>query len=101
MVALPPFRGEVRPDGHVVGEIIHIDRFGNAITTIRANELPPALTIQVRGRRIEGVQSTYAELRGPGVLNGSTGFLEIAIPGGSAAGELGLELGDRVVARSG
>jgi len=98
LIALPPFRARRRPDGSLEAEIVSIDRFGNAITTARAMDLPPeTVTVCVRDQAITGPVRTYAEAQGPAVLIGSSGYLEIAVPGGSAAAELGLRLGDRVL----
>ena len=90
-----------RGERGVRGRIWHVDRFGNAITTIRARDveaLGQDVQIEVRGERIEGVARTYADV-GVGeivALIGSAGALEIAIRNGDAAGELGLDRGDPV-----
>ena len=39
IVTFPLPRSEVRPDGTIVGQVIHIDRFGNLITSITATDL--------------------------------------------------------------
>ncbi len=97
MTALPPFHARQLPDGSLEAEIVSIDRFGNAITTARARELPPGLlTVAVRGHVVVGPVRTYAEAQGPTALVGSSGYLEIAVPNDSAAARLGLRLGDRV-----
>ncbi len=84
----------------VVGEVLYSDRFGNLVTNVRRDMLPgppKALVVRIRGRAIPGLSRTYAQ-SGPGpiALLGSTGFLEVAMPGGSAARELGAGFGDRV-----
>lgn len=97
LVALPPFRARRRSDGSLEAEIVSIDRFGNAITSARAEDLPPgAFIVSVRDHAIAGPVRTYAEAQGPTALVGSSGYLEIAVPGGSAAARLSLRLGDRV-----
>jgi S-adenosylmethionine hydrolase len=101
ITALPPFRGNHVEGGSLVGRIIHIDRFGNAITTIRGEQLPPGtLRIDVRDREIEGLSRSYAERDGLLALIGSSGFLEVALNSGSAADALGVELGDLVSVRA-
>jgi S-adenosyl-L-methionine hydrolase (adenosine-forming) len=100
MIAFPPFRAALA-DGTIVGEVVHIDHFGNVLTTIRADQVPNGgVTIEVNGYRLEGLVRTYSDLRGSGVLIGSTGFLEIATAEGRAADRLGIKLGDQVVART-
>jgi len=88
-----------------VGEIIYIDRFGNAITNLNAPDLttldPARCEIYVRGRRPFGMAAFYqAVSRGqPSALLGSSGFLEIAVNGGSASKSLRLKIGDPVTVR--
>ncbi len=97
LIALPPFRARRRPDGSLEAEIVSIDRFGNAITTARAADLPAeGFTVHVGGYAVPGPARTYAEAQGTAALVGSSGYLEIAVPGGSAAAALALRLGDRV-----
>ncbi len=85
-------------DGSVIGEIIAIDRFGNAISNLIA---PRGGRIEIRGRTMPIVR-TYAD--GPVgdiiALVGSTGFVEIAQRDGSAARVLEITRGTRVTLRS-
>jgi S-adenosyl-L-methionine hydrolase (adenosine-forming) len=84
-----------RGDGALVGEIIAIDHFGNAVTNL----------IGLRGGTIEvgpemvPLRHTYVEAKiGEAVaVVGSTGFIEIAIRNGDAARALQLSRGTRVV----
>ncbi len=85
--------------GAVVGEIVHVDSFGNLISNLGREELPEGewglMRISVGGRTIEGLHHTYSEAA-PGkllALIGSAGFLEIAMREGCAAAELKLEEG--------
>jgi hypothetical protein len=52
----------------------------------------------MRGGRVGDLRRTYAEGRASGPRGGS-GFLEIALPGGSAAAEIGADIGEPVTAR--
>jgi S-adenosylmethionine hydrolase len=73
--------------GRLVGHIVHIDSFGNLITNIRESDLPRTkqlLTIEVGNQKISGLSRTYAEDQGLLALIGSSGYLEIALAGGSA-----------------
>ena len=96
-----------RRDGGLAGEVIYIDRFGNLITNIRAEELPAGtLQITIGGRMIDGVSGTFhdpaavlgetAGLPPLIALIGSNGYLEIAAPDGNAAQVLGLGVGAAV-----
>jgi S-adenosylmethionine hydrolase len=85
-------------DGSVVGQVVAIDRFGNAITNLLGVR---GGTVIVAGRRI-AVRHTYSEAtRGEAVaVVGSSGLLEVAVRDGSAANELGLVRGAPVTLRS-
>ena len=87
------------PDGLLVGHILHIDSFGNLITNIRDSDLPQtkqAVTIEVGNQVIPGLSRTYAEGSGLLALIGSSGYLEIAVKGGSAHALLDAKVGDEV-----
>jgi S-adenosylmethionine hydrolase len=84
-----------RSDGVIVGEVLFLDRFGNAITNLIGTR---GGTIEVGQRRVR-LCRTYAEVP-PGELVavvGSTGFIEIAVRDGSAAEKLALSRGAEVV----
>lgn len=99
--ALPPVRAEKRPDGSLRGKVIHIDIFGNLITDVRRQDLlSPRATVEIGGRQIGGVGQTYAGNKGLSALVGSSGYLEIALAGGSAAAELGADIDEPVVVRN-
>lgn len=99
IVALPPFRAEEAADGSLIGRVIHIDRFGNLITTVHADQLPTETEVRIAQRRIRNLSITYAETAGLAALIGSCGYLEIAMNGGSAQYELGVAMGDPVLVR--
>lgn len=79
--------------GVLIGEVIAIDRFGNAITNLTVR---PAV-VEVAGR-VLSVALTYADLDPgeAGVVMGSGGFIEIVVREGRAANELGLKKGTPV-----
>ena len=86
--------------GRLEGEILHTDRFGNLVTNIHQSMLAEATPSVVRaGRhRLGCICQTYAEVSpgSPVALFGSTGYLEIAVNGGSAHAALHLRKGDPV-----
>ena len=102
MLPLPhPYQAS---DGSLVGHILHIDSFGNLITNIKSDDLPQtkgAITIEVGNQLISGLSRTYAEGEGLLALIGSSGYLEIALTGGSACALLAAEVGNEVRARIG
>lgn len=85
------------------GEIIHFDRFGNAITNIDKRTLKKFLggknpLIAAKDKRIKGLTASYEEARAkePCALIDSYGFLEIFVLMTSARELVGLNLGDKV-----
>lgn len=86
------------PDGTIVGEVILLDRFGNAVTNIFGLR---AGVVEVAGNAI-AIRRTYADVP-PGALVavvGSTGFIEIAVRDGDAGRKLGLKRGAPVMLRT-
>ncbi len=98
-IVVPPLaRPWPRADGSLAGSIVHVDHFGNLITNVREAQMPGrAVAVQVAGRKITGLRHTYAEGEGLIALIGSSGFLEIAVNGGSAHELTGAGVGDEVI----
>jgi S-adenosyl-L-methionine hydrolase (adenosine-forming) len=84
-------------DGSLEGQVITIDRFGNAITNLLGLR---AQSVEVNGTVLP-LRRSYGDVpQGqPIALVGSTGLIEIAVRDGSAAATMGLERGTKVVAR--
>ncbi len=100
ILAFPPFRARCQPDGSLHGRVLHVDRFGNLVTDVREEDLPSgAVQVEIGGRVVNGLRRTYGEGEGLIALIGSSGFLEIALPNGSASALLGTQLGDQVVVK--
>lgn len=98
----PRLRGTPAPveagDGALHGEVITIDRFGNAITNLPGPA--PGYGVWLGALHLP-LRLTYAEVA-PGdtiALTGSGGLVEIAVREGSAARRLGLTRGTTVVLR--
>jgi len=87
-------------DGQISGVVLRVDRFGNLVTNIDRRSVQQVaggrrIIVEAAGRPVPDVVETYAEAA-PGsicALFGSSGHLEIAINGGSAAASLGLSRG--------
>ena len=81
-----------------VGEIVHIDHFGNLVTNLRTTD---GGELTAGGFRTRRILRTYGDApRGqPLALRGSHGFLEIAVRDGSAAQVLGVTRGDKIHVR--
>ncbi len=94
---LPVPKPSLDPDGNLVGQVIHIDRFGNLIASIRSNSLPGKnVVIEVAGQRIQGISDYYAQKEGVMAVVGSSGYLEISLRDGSACDFLGIGVGDEI-----
>jgi S-adenosyl-L-methionine hydrolase (adenosine-forming) len=83
-----------------VGEVVHVDRFGNLITNLPGKIAAWGPFVELEGRRIPAVE-TYGNVA-PGeplALENSEGRLELGIRDGSGAEGLGAGPGSRVVVR--
>jgi len=92
----------VHDDGSVSGAVIHVDRFGNLVTNIRA-DVVASLAEGSRGVRFLGIEvgepvNSYGSVD-PGcplAIVDSFGFLEIAVNGGSAEAHFNASRGDPI-----
>jgi S-adenosylmethionine hydrolase len=99
----------VGADGRLVGRIMWIDRFGNALTDLRENAVRAAFPgvadedfeVQVLDKRIVGLSRAYGDspVGSLVALMGSSGRLELAVVGGDVAWRYGLGAGDTLVVR--
>jgi len=97
LFTLPFPRPQIRENGVLTGHIVHIDHFGNLITDFNKEDLPPGkLCLEIAGRQIEGLSTSYAEADKLLAILGSSGNLEIALKNGSAAILLDAKIGDEV-----
>ena len=86
-----------RTEDGVRGEVMHVDRFGNAVTNIHVSMLRDALDqarVHAGGCELPMLR-TYADAASgaPLALAGSSGYIEVAVREGSAAETLGLRRG--------
>ncbi len=92
-VVHPEFAKITKKNGILVGEVLHVDGFGNIITNINEKEvtqrcLKDLISMDLAGYKLQlKLCKAYgeAEPREPLALIGSHGFLEIAINQGNAA----------------
>lgn len=118
MVMLPKPRLEITSE-RVVGEIMHIDRFGNIITSIGpfnwvtseqitmyarpgvpqpVQVAAPTASVLIRGAELKGIRRTYSEGSVGELMSiiASDRYLEVAVNQGNAAERLGAKIGDVV-----
>ena len=90
-----PFPMPTLDAGVVTGEVVYVDHYGNLVTNIPAGMLPPDAAVEISGFRIEGLSAHYDTAKSLVALVGSHDTLEIARPGGNAAGALGVGMSAR------
>ena len=90
----------------IEGEIVYEDWYGNLVSNIPQDLLagPSFTRVHIKQRRVDGLCRTFGDAP-PGqeliALIDSHGFLEVAVPNGSAAGLLGVKAGERIVVENG
>lgn len=102
-VRIPPVIDEA---GVRMGEVLHVDHFGNIITNLRCEDLPQADS-WYRGKRKLRIETprevceapwseTYGQHRAGALiaLIGSQGWVEISVVNGNAASRLGVRAGE-------
>lgn len=96
--ATPHHEGKV-----VIGEVIYVDRYGNLVTNLTTEFVPPYAVLEAESLVIGPLRTTFGDVPQGALLAyvGSGGQVEIAVRDGSAARRLGLGVGGRVRARLG
>ncbi len=100
-VVTPQFACVESRDGVLVGEVLHVDCFGNAITNFVRKDLAVAGSIKIAFHNVSlqlSLTKTYGDvgLREAVALFGSSGFLEVALNCGSFAEKYCINPGDKV-----
>lgn len=94
-----PFPSPERGRDGIVGEVMDIDHFGNAITNIpRSLVNSNRFVVEIKERTINRISETY---KGKGAIAiwGSSEFLELSLPKGSFAKIFKVHRGDKVIIR--
>jgi len=97
----PDFTKTVDINDSILGEVLHIDNFGNIITNIILKESSEIEKVKLRmsNKQFELVFArTYGQVKTqhPMALIGSHNFLEIAVNQGNAAEKFNIKIGDEV-----
>lgn len=105
---VPPVEAALGGDGETLtGRVIHVDRYGNLVTTLRMDHVAALEkrigrrpVICVGGMPVATLGLTFADApRGQGLWHaGSSGFVAVAVNGGSAAALFGAGRGAAVTA---
>jgi len=101
-----PWPKASREGDALVGQVVHIDRFGNLVTSIRASELAPlgpeaSLVVEIGLAVVFGLSAAYTEQSpgGLGAIVGSSNRLELFARDGNCRDRLGVTRGARVTVR--
>ena len=101
----PEFAKTTRKNDVLIGEVLHIDDFGNIITNITEKEvaqsrLKEAVNVELPTYKLKlNLFKAYGETKPhkPLALIGSHGFLEIALNQGNAAQKFKAKPGDKII----
>ena len=82
----------------VVGEVLHVDRFGTLVSNISPSALKPGASIRVAGVDVGPLRRTFADVASGALVafTGSGGTVEIAVRDGNAMRMLGVGVGAQV-----
>jgi S-adenosylmethionine hydrolase len=97
----PEFAIVKRRDSSLLGEVLHVDGYGNIITNINQKEMAKTKKVNVKLQNLSlnlTFAKTYAQvkLQQPIALIGSHDFLEIALNQSSAAEKFQVMAGDKI-----
>lgn len=91
LLQIPTFEQVMVKGGLLSGRIIYIDSYGNLLTNVTPEHIPPDIDhshikLSYHGRFVNGISPHYADVppNHPLMYWGSSGFLEVAINMGSA-----------------
>jgi S-adenosylmethionine hydrolase len=93
----------VEEDGHLRGQVIYVDHFGNLVTNVGIETLPGSSerrwAVRIRDAHIRGIVPSYAAVapRELVAVVNSWGLVEVAVRDGSARERLGAGVGERVL----
>lgn len=100
----PEFSKIRRTKGGLVGEVLHVDSFGNIITNVNTKDFERLKTSRIKvdlpNLKLQlNFTKTYAEVKPgePATLIGSHNYLEIAVNQGNAAAKFQVQVGDKIV----
>lgn len=103
-IVTPKFAKITRRKNTILGEVIHIDGFGNIVTNFGKKELEAigadtTVNIELKNARLQlKLCKAYAEVKAqkPLAIVGSHNFLEISMNQGNAAEAFQIKVGDKV-----
>ncbi len=98
LIDYPPVE---KTSGGFRGEVLHVDRFGNIVTSIRGELVKSrSFMLEIGGKEIFCPLRRFYYEAGEGEvfpIVGSSGYLEVSVREGNAAEVLGVGVGDKVI----
>ncbi len=96
-----PLPRPARQGDSLHGHVLHVDHFGNLITNLPNDDLPPSPRVMISGVTVPTLSRSYGAVgRGELLASlGSGGTLEIAVRDGSASERLGVDRDEEVEVR--
>ena len=87
----------------LIGEVIHVDRFGTLVTNFTRENLPGYAVLEIEGIEVGRLHRTFGDVAAGAAVafEGSGGEIEIAVRNGSAARRFGVGVGAKVRGRLG
>ncbi len=102
-IVRPEFSKVSRSKNLLIGEVLHVDDFGNIITNISAKDITEfeegMLLVELPNQKVQvKVSRAYADSKPqePLAIIGSHNYLEIALNQGNAAAKFGSKAGDKI-----
>ncbi len=104
-ITTPKFAKIIKRKNMLIGEVLHIDKFGNVITNFGETELEllkakATITFKLKNKRLKlKLCKTYGDVKPlkPLAIIGSHNFLEISVNQGNAAEAFKMKYGDKVI----
>ena len=80
------------------GRVLHVDGFGNLVTSFRASDLPEGASLALGDGTVSARARAYASMPAGRLflIVGSSGYVEVSMNRGSAADALGVRAGEAV-----
>ncbi|MDE0629282.1 MAG: SAM-dependent chlorinase/fluorinase [Bryobacterales bacterium] len=80
------------------GRVLHVDGFGNLVTSLRASDLPEGASLALGDGTVSARARAYASMPAGRLflIVGSSGYVEVSMNRGSAADALGVRAGEAV-----
>jgi S-adenosylmethionine hydrolase len=92
-ITRPKIRLVRKTKSGLIGRLVYIDHFGNLVSSIKAGRITNQQIVFLNGRKIGPIRTTFGNVKKGKALAyiNSSGYLEIGVNKGSAAGYFGID----------